>query len=237
MGKRIIQQARGKGSPTYKSPSFRFKGDARIKSIKKEIVHGKIVDLVHCSGHSAPMARVCYDDGEMILFAAPEGIRVGDPVSVGHGAPVESGNVLSLKDIPEGTSIYNIESQPGDGGKFCKTSGCFARVAARSEKFVTIIMPSKRQKKFHVHCRAIIGIVAGGGRTEKPFLKAGNRMHKRRARNKLYPRTSACAMNAVDHPFGNSRSSRKARNKGASKHAPPGRKVGSLWPKRTGKRK
>ena len=82
-----------------------------------------------------------------------------------------------------------------------------------------------------------MGVIAGSGRTEKPMLKAGIKMHKMRAKNKLYPRTSACAMNAVDHPLGNSRSARKARNKAVSKHASPGKKVGSLWPKRTGKRK
>ncbi|MBN1645059.1 50S ribosomal protein L2 [Candidatus Woesearchaeota archaeon] len=237
MGKRIIQQARGKGSPTYRSPGFRFKADAKLKPLTKELVRGKIVDLVHCSGHGAPLVRICYDDGQIVLFAAPEGIRVGDLVGSGPGASCSPGSVLQLSEIPEGTPVYNIESQPGDGGKFCKTSGCFARIAAKTSTAVTVVMPSKRLKKFNVSCRAVVGVVAGGGRTEKPFLKAGNKMHKMRARNKLYPRTSACAMNAVDHPFGNSRSARKARNKGASKYAPPGRKVGSLWPKRTGKRK
>lgn len=236
MGKRIIQQARGTGSPTYKSPGFKFKADSKLKPINKELVQGKIVDLVHCAGHSAPLIRVCYDDGQMVLFAAPENIRVGDTISSGPGALCEPGNILSLKEIPEGTTIYNIESQPGDGGKFCKTSGGFARVAAKTLKTVTVVMPSKQQKKFNADCRAVIGIVAGSGRIDKPFLKAGTKMYKMRSKNKLYPRTSACAMNAIDHPFGNSRSSRKAKNKGASKHASPGRKVGSLWPKRTGKR-
>ena len=71
---------------------------------------------------------------------------------------------------------------------------------------------------------------------EKPFLKAGRRHYARKARNKLYPLTRASAMNVVDHPFGNTRTSRKAKQKGASKFAPPGRKVGKLWPKKTGKR-
>ncbi|MBW2968495.1 50S ribosomal protein L2 [Candidatus Woesearchaeota archaeon] len=237
MGKRIIQQARGKGSPTYKSPGFKFKADSKIKPLTKSLVNGRIVDFVHCSGHNAPLMRVFYDDNQMVLFAAPEGVRVGDMVSSGPGSVCSDGNILALKDIPEGTPIYNIESQPGDGGKFCKSSGGFARVAAKTSKIVTVIMPSKRQKKFNACCRAVIGIIAGGGRHEKPFLKAGNKMFKMRAKNKLYPRTSACAMNAVDHPLGNSRSARKARNKAVSKHVPAGKKVGSLWPKRTGKRK
>jgi len=237
MGKRLIQQARGKGSPTYRSPGFKFKADTRLRPVSEKFFSGKIVDLIHCAGHCAPLARIYYEDGFMVLFAAPENICVGDVVGCGPGAECSPGNVLFLRDIPEGTSVYNIELQPGDGGRFCRTSGCFARVVAKTESTVTIIMPSKKKKKFNANCRAVVGVVAGSGRTEKPFLKAGTRMLKMRARNKLYPRSSACAMNAVDHPFGNKRSARKAKNKGASKNAPPGKKVGSLWPRRTGKRK
>lgn len=237
MGKRIIQQARGKGSPTYKSPSFRFKADAQLNPVSKELVQGRIVDIVHCAGHGAPLVRICYDDGRVVLFAAPNGSRVGDIVSSGPGAQCSPGNVLCLKEIPEGTSIYNIELRPGDGGKFCKTSGGFGRVAAKTPDSVTVVMPSKKQKIFGAECRAVVGVVAGGGRTEKPFLKAGIRMFKMRSRNKLYPKTTACAMNAVDHPYGNKRTSRKSKRKSASKNAPPGRKVGSLWPRRTGRRK
>ena len=236
MGKNIIQQARGKGSPTYKSPSFKFKTDAKLKRLKPELIEGTIIDFVKCPGHSAPMAEVEYADGEICLIPAPEGVKVGNKVSAGPGAELAPGCTLHLRDIPEGTDIYNIESQPGDGGKFCRTSGVSARVLSKTETEATVMLPSKKTKKFHLSCRASVGIIAGGGRPEKPFLKAGVVYHKKRARNKLYPRTSACKMNAVDHPFGNKRSSRKAKQKVMSKFAPPGRKVGKFASKRTGKR-
>jgi len=237
MGKRLIQQARGKGSPTYKSPSFRFKTDAKLRSLHKEQVEGTILDFVKCPGHTAPMVEVEYADGELCIMPAPEGVKVGDKVSSGPGAQTSPGSTLRLRDIPEGTLIYNIESQPGDGGKFCRTSGISARILSKTDKEAVIIMPSKKQKKFQLDCRAAIGTIAGGGRPEKPFLKAGAKFHKQRAKNKLYPRTSACKMNAVDHPYGNKRSSRKAKQKVTSRFAPPGRKVGKIASKRTGKRK
>ena len=56
------------------------------------------------------------------------------------------------------------------------------------------------------------------------------------ARNKLYPRTSAVSMNAVDHPFGSGRGSHAGNPTIAPRFAPPGRKVGKLRPRRTGKR-
>ncbi|MBD3304674.1 50S ribosomal protein L2, partial [Candidatus Woesearchaeota archaeon] len=226
-----------KGSPRYKTPSFRFKTDARLKSHKAECINGRILDILNCQGHSAPVIKVKYDDGETRTMIAPEDIRVGDALSAGAGAAAEPGNILMLSDIPDGTFIFNIEGQPGDGGKFCRASGNTARLLTKSGKFATVILPSKKQKKFNLKCRAMVGIIAGGGRHEKPVLKAGVMHHKKKAKNKLYPKTGGSKMNAIDHPFGNKRSARKARQKPVSRFAPPGRKAGKLAAKRTGKRK
>lgn len=237
MGKSLIQQARGKGGPVYRSRSFRFKGDARLRPAQEKLLQGTIIDFVHCPGHTAPLAEIEYEDGETCLLIAPEGVKVGDKVALGPGASVDPGNVLALKDIPEGTPVYNIELIPGDGGRFCRSSGVFARVVAKTPEYVTVLLPSKKLKNLHGNCRAMIGIVAGGGRVEKPFLKAGAKHHKLRARNKRYPRQSAAAQNAVDHPFGNKRTSRKAKQRPIGHFAPPGRKVGKFWPRRTGRKK
>jgi len=84
---------------------------------------------------------------------------------------------------------------------------------------------------------ATIGIVAGGGRTDKPFVKAGNRWHAMRARGKLYPITSAVAKNAVDHPFGSGRGRHMGKPSVPPRFAPPGRKVGQIHAKRTGRKR
>jgi large subunit ribosomal protein L2 len=237
MGKSLISQARGKGGPVYRSRSFKFKGDAKLPAPQDKLISGTIIDFVHCPGHSAPMAEIAYDNGETCLLLAPEGVRVGDRITLGGQGEVAAGNVLALKDIPEGTPVFNVELRPGDGGRFCRSSGVFARVVSKTEDAVTLLLPSKKLKNIPAHCRATIGIVAGGGRVEKPFLKAGTRHHKMRARNKRYPNPSAAAQNAVDHPFGNKRTSRKAKQRPVGHHAPPGRKVGKFWPKQTGRKK
>jgi len=236
MGKRIIPQARGKGSPTYRAPSFRYKGKAKHKSLTTENMQGTVVDIMTCQGHSAPLVHVHYEDNEPVLMVAPEGIKVGQKITIG-GEEVETGNTLTLANIPEGTTVYNIEQQPGDGGKFCRASGTYARVITKLGDKVKIQLPSKKQKTFIGSCRATIGVIAGGGRLEKPFTKAGVRYHAMRAKNKLYPIVSGGSMNSVDHPFGNSRSSRKARAKPTSSNAPPGRKVGMVGARRTGRKK
>ena len=96
---------------------------------------------------------------------------------------------------------------------------------------------SGKEKLFSPTCRAGIGVLAGAGRLEKPFLKAGTRSKRMEARNKLYPSVSGVAMNAVDHPFGGSSSNSKGRPTQAPRNAPPGRKVGAIAPRRTGRKR
>lgn len=235
MGKRIISQRRGKGSPTYKSPSHKFRAAVRHIGIKNTNLIGKIVDITTCSGHSSPLAVVKYENGEQNHIIAPEGIYVNQKIEIGTNNP-NTGNVIALKNIPEGTLIYNIENQPGDGGKFVRSSGLSAKVIAKYNKKIMVMLPSKKEKQFHPDCRANIGRIAGSGRTEKPIVKAGNAYYKNKARNKLWPIVCGNSMNAVDHPYGTSRTSKKGRPTVARKHAPPGANVGKIKARRTGKR-
>ncbi|MCF7798728.1 50S ribosomal protein L2 [Candidatus Woesearchaeota archaeon] len=230
MGKPITAQKRGKGKATFTAPSFKFKGEAKVLAKESAVV----VDIVHCAGHTAPLAQVFYEDGIAGYTIAAEGIAVGDEIKM-QDAPLAHGNVLALKDIPEGVAIFNIEGRPNDGGKFVRGSGTTARVISKAKDGVTIQLPSRKQKKFHPDCRATIGVAAGGGRVEKPFLKAGKKFYAAKARNKYWPVVSASAMNAVAHPFGNKRTLRKSKAKPAPKNAPPGRLVGAIRPRKTGR--
>nr|AJS13036.1 large subunit ribosomal protein L2 [uncultured archaeon] len=240
MGKNLIQQRRGKGSFAFKAPSHRYRGKAKHVKMRSDIgvVNGTVKDILHCPGHSSPVVEVFFEDNkDKVLMIAPEGIKVGDRISAGEEAKLSVGNILPLKSIPMGTAVYNIESQPGDGGKFVRSSGTSARVISKMKGKIFVELPSKKQKDFDPDCRACIGVVAGSGRKEKPFYKAGKKHHAMKARNKFYPKVTAQSMNAVDHPFGGSRSSRKGRPTIAPRFAPPGRKVGMLSPRRTGRKK
>lgn len=237
MGKNLIQQKRGKGSPTYRAPSFRYKGEIGYPKLSEEIVEGTVLDLIHCPGHNSPLAQIKYNSGESVLINAPEGIKVGDMVKSGNVEDTNIGYIVPLKNIPEGTAIYNIEHNPGDGGKFIRSSGGFARIVTKMRNKIIVKMPSNKQKIFNPECRATIGVIAGSGRKEKPFLKAGNKYYAMKAKNKLYPKVCGVSMNSVDHPFGGSSSHSKGRPTQISRHAPPGRKVGKIAPRRTGKKR
>ncbi len=237
MGKNITSQKRGRGSSTYRAPSHRYIGSAHFDKLSDKPKQGIVEDLVHSIGHSSPLMQIKYEDSSRTLLMAPEGIMKGEKVYSGNNAEISLGSVTALKNIPEGTLVFNIEQNPGDGGKFVRSSGTFARILAKSEKNITLMLPSKKQKMFNPNCRACIGVVSGGGRTEKPFVKAGKKYHAMQARNKYWPKVAGVAMNAVDHPFGGSRSQRKGRPTIAPRDAPPGRKVGMIRPRHTGRNK
>ena len=238
MGKSLIQQKRGKGSPRYRAPSFRYKGKASFAKYEDgKVITANITDVVHSSGHSAPLMDLKYSNGETGLLQAPEGIKVGDNIEIGKYIELKPGNIIPLKNIPEGMSIYNIEAQPGDGGKFVRASGTFAKIITKMEESIIIELPSSKRKTFSPDCRAVIGVIAGSGRTEKPFLKAGSKFYAMRAKNKLWPIVSGTSMNSVSHPFGGSSSHAKGIPTQSSRNDPPGRKVGKIAPKRTGRRK
>ena len=234
MGKNLIQQRRGRGTKRYTTPGWRFLGAVKHTSLPTV---GQVVDVLHCPGHSAPLMEVSYMTGEKSVAFAPNGIRVGDTITVGSSAEIREGNVLALKDIPEGTLIHNIELKPGDGGKMVRSSGTFAKVVAKAEHEIRVKLPSRKEKIFSPQCRAAIGTLAGAGRLEKPFLKAGTKWKRMRARNKLFPIVCGISMNAVDHPFGGKCSHIKGRPTQSPRNAPPGRKVGKIAPRHTGRNK
>jgi len=235
VGKRLTVQRRGKGSPAFLSPSHKYVGRAKQLSMNLQSGKGKITNLLHCSGHTAPLMTVKWENGEEQLTIAPEGVCVNQIIEY-NTENKEIGSTLTLKDIPEGTLIYNIEGVPGDGGKFARSGGVFAKVLSRQGTAVTVMLPSKKEKQFNENCRATIGIVAGGGRTEKPIMKAGTMYHKLKASAKLWPVVSGQSQNAVEHPHGGARSSKKNKPDIARRYAPPGAKIGKIRPRRTGRK-
>jgi len=234
MGKRIIQQARGHGSLTYRVRTKAFKYEIKYPPLNV-IGRGKIINLINSPAHSAPLVKIQIDSGKIFYNLAVNGIYEGQEVRIGE-TEVKEGNILMLKDIPSTTNIFNIEANPGDGGKFVRTGGNTSTVTKRNEGKVAVMLPSKKEIWFDEKCRATIGIISGQGRLEKPIVKAGNMWYKKKAKNKLWPRTSAIKMNVVDHPFGSGRGKR-IKSKIAKNNAPPGAKVGHLHPRRTGKLK
>jgi len=233
MGMRIRAQRRGH-SPVFKTPSHRFKGDIKYPHVEEGTV--VVEKIEHDPGRTAPIAKVRLEDGRKHFIIAPEGISVEQKLHFGKGAPLGVGNVLPLSMIPDGLPVFNIEKNPGDGGKFVRSAGTAAMVISHGKK-VMLQLPSGNFKAFNPECRATLGLSGGGGRREKPFVKAGTRHHSLRSRAKCWPRVSGVAMNSVDHPHGGGGHQHVGKPSTVSRNAWPGRKVGNIAPKKKKKRK
>ena len=232
MGKRIIQQARGHGSLTYRVRKNAYKYRIGYPNIEGK---GIIINIIDSPAHSAPLSKVLIDN-KVFYIPAAKGVYVGQQISIEKAESIGTGDILKLSDIPIGTKVFNIERIPYDGGKLVRTAGSFATVTKKFPESVAVSMRSKKEILFDNACRAGIGEISGFGRLDKPIVKAGKKYHMMKARNKFWPRTSAVKMNAVDHPFGSGRGKR-IKSKIAKRNAPPGAKVGLIRPRRTGRRK
>jgi large subunit ribosomal protein L2 len=241
MGKRIIVRRRGRGTPVFRSPTHKRINNAYIppldlKELKGSLT-GEVKDLLHDPGRGAPLALIEFENGQTCYIPAPEGISVHQKIMRGIGAPAEIGNLMLLKNIPEGTMICNIELKPGDGGKIAKSSGSYAMVVAHTPVGVQLKLPSGRNIHVDERCRSIIGVVAGAGRTEKPFLKAGAKAKLTSSRNTKWPKVRGQAMIAASHPYGGGRHKHPGKPDTVSRNAPPGRKVGNIAARKTGRAK
>jgi len=241
MGKRIITQRMGRGGPRYRAPSHKFKSDVKYPSFKeyKDKIGGQVVDIIHDPARTAPVARILLENFKNIDIIAPEGLQIGEWIEIGKDAQPNTGSILPIGKIPEGTLVYNIETVPGGGGKLVRSAGSFASIVSHEKNtgLTYVRLPSKRIIALNSNARATIGKIAGGGRRDKPMAHAGQAYYAHKAKNKLYPRVCGRAMNAVDHPHGGGRHPHVGKPTTVSRNAPAGRKVGHIAARRTGLKK
>ena len=237
MAQPLMQQRRGRGTHTFKAKLKGVKTSYHSYVLtKKDTIKGQVIDLFKDTGRAAILAKVKFENYDEQIYVAAEGLTTGQWIQSGNKASVSVGNILSLNDLPEGCPIFNIETRPGDGGKMVKTSGGYALLLTKDEKYAQVKLPSNKIKKFLLNCRATVGNVSCGERTEKPFVKAGNKFHSMVAKHKKYPINRGVAMNANAHPFGGSQH-HAGKGKSSARSAVPGRKVGAIASKRTGRKK
>ena len=161
-------------------------------------------------------------------------MHTGAFVYCGKKAALTVGNVLPVAQLPEGTIVCNVEEKVGDRGALARTSGNYATIIGHSaeDNKTRLRLPSGAKKTVSGSARATIGIVAGGGRIDKPLLKAGRAYHKYKAKRYNWPRTRGVAMNPVDHPHGGGNHQHIGKASTIARSAVPGQKVGLIAARR-----
>merc|ERR1712226_1659393 len=217
MGRVIRGQRKGNGS-VFKSHNTHRKGAAQHRKYdaaeRNGYVKGVVTDIIHDSGRGAPLAKVTFRHPikyrhQKELFIAAEGTYTGQFIYCGKKATLNIGNIMPVGEMPEGTIICNLEEKLASGSKK--------------------IIPST--------ARATVGQIAGGGRTEKPMLKAGAAYHKFKAKRNCWPKVRGVAMNPVEHPHGGGNHQHIGHASTVRRDCPPGKKVGLIAARRTGRLK
>jgi large subunit ribosomal protein L2 len=163
----------------------------------KIAVPGKVASVEYDPNRSARIALIHYADGEKRYILAPLGIKLGDRIQAGEDADMRPGNALPLASIPVGTSVHNIEFEPGKGGQLVRSAGNAARIIYKEGKYVTLKLPSGELRKFHHRCWATIGQI---GNVDHENIKLGKAGSKRWSGKR--PSVRGSAMSPRDHPHG-----------------------------------
>lgn len=164
---------------------------------KKDSVPARVAAIQYDPNRSARIALLHYVDGEKRYILAPDGLKVGHQVVSGDGVPPSVGNSMPLRDIPAGTSVHNIELQPGRGGVLCRSAGASATLVAREANWAQINLPSGEIRRVPSVCRATIGKIGNADHMNVQLGKAGRKRWLGRR-----PHVRGTAMNPVDHPHG-----------------------------------
>jgi large subunit ribosomal protein L2 len=163
----------------------------------KDGVPARVASIEYDPNRSANIALLHYLDGEKRYILAPLKLRVGDRVMSGPGAEIRPGNAVSLRAIPLGTYVHNIELKMGHGGQLARSAGSYGQLMAKEGKYAQIKLPSGEVRMVLQDCKATIGQVGNLEQENVSLGKAGrNRWLGKR------PHVRGVAMNPVDHPHG-----------------------------------
>ncbi|MCY3854496.1 MAG: 50S ribosomal protein L2 [Thaumarchaeota archaeon] len=234
MGKRPLVRRRGHGGMQFRA-SDRKISKTKYPSYPLSAQHeGKILDLLHERGRDAPLAKVKFHS-DISYIPAVLGTRINSKIQFGLKSDISSGSIISIQNIPDGTSVCNIEKYFGDGGTMVKSAGTTATIFSHGSNGVTIKLPSGKFVTLNPKNRAMIGTIAGGGAADKPFMSAGMKWRRFRSKGRKYPIVRGVAQAAYVHPHGGGRHQHVGQSSTVSRNAPPGAKVGSIAAQKTGR--
>lgn len=179
----------------------------------KDGIVGTVATIEYDPNRSSNIALIKYADGEKRYIIAPKGLKVGMQIENGPQADIKVGNCLPLENIPEGTTVHNVELKPGKGGQMARSAGTSVQILGREGKHTLLRLGSGEVRKVLSTCRATIGEVGNEDHELVNLGKAGRKRHMG-----IRPTVRGSVMNPNDHPHG-----------GGEGRAPIGRK-GPLTP-------
>ncbi len=192
------------GRNSYGRKTSRHRGGGHKKQYRKidfrrnkDGIPAKVAAVEYDPNRSCRILLLHFHDGEKRYILAPEGVKVGETLMTGQGSEIKPGNALPLRYIPVGTTVHNVELQPGGGGKMSRSAGSSVQLVAKDGPYAILRLPSTEMRRVPIDCRGTVGVV---GNAEHELIKIG-KAGRNRWKGKR-PQTRGVAMNPVDHPHG-----------------------------------
>jgi len=199
-----VPKKKNSGRNMYGRVTVRHRGGGHKRQIRlvdfkrdKLGVPATVAAIEYDPNRTARLALLHYADGEKRYILAPVGLMVGDKVVSGREVEIRAGNNMALANIPIGSTVHNIELQPGKGGQMARSAGTSAQLLAKEGKYAHVRLPSGEVRLVLQECRATLGQVGNVEHSNIKLGKAGRKRHMG-----WRPAVRGVAMNPNDHPHG-----------------------------------
>jgi len=163
----------------------------------KRNIKGVVERIEYDPNRTGYIALIKYTDNDMKYIICPQNLKVGDTVEAGEKVEIKVGNCLVLSEIPQGSSIHNIELVPNTGGKMARSAGSSATLTGFDGDHAIIRLGSGETRKVSSKCMATLGSVSNPDQKNIKIGKAGRTRWKGQR-----PQSRGVVMNPVDHPHG-----------------------------------
>jgi large subunit ribosomal protein L2 len=159
-----------------------------------------VLDLEKDPNRSGIIALVLYSNNIVSYILAPQNIQIGFYSVIGTSVPEQYGAAMPLRNISDGTLIFNLELYPGKGGQLARAAGTFVLLIGKSNirgNKILVRLKSGEEYLLNCNCFTVIGKVSNEEHNLMKLYKAGQ------ARWMNYrPHVRGVAMNPIDHPHG-----------------------------------
>ena len=163
----------------------------------KRNIKGVVERIEYDPNRTSYIALIKYEDNDMKYIICPHNLEIGDTVEAGKNVEIKVGNCLELNEIPQGSSIHNIELVPNTGGKMARSAGSSATLTGFDGDHAIIRLGSGETRKVSSKCMASLGSVSNPDQKNIKIGKAGRTRWKGQR-----PQTRGVVMNPGDHPHG-----------------------------------
>lgn len=163
----------------------------------KRDIKANVLGIEYDPNRTVNIALIQYADGEKRYILQPEELKVGDTIIAGEKAEIKTGNATTLRNVPLGTSIHNIELYPNQGGQLIRSAGGYAVIVAKDDQYAQVKFPSKEIRKIPLDCYATVGQL---GNIQHKLEKLGKAGRKRLMG--IRPTVRGVAQNPRSHPHG-----------------------------------